>query len=173
MTEQITLIISDPDIVLRNITEDDILSLIQIYKSTREEELAMTPWTDQQKQIFVESQFAAQHSHYQKYYTNAHFWLITLRGKIAGRLYLDHAETEVRIVDIALLPGYRNAGMGTGILKDIQSFCTKLNKKLSIHVEQFNPALHLYKRMGFREVCTVNGIYYLMEWVPKNENNGI
>ncbi len=33
--------------------------------------------------------------------------------------HLDHCEDEIRIVDIALLPKYRNTGVGTQILSSI------------------------------------------------------
>ena len=32
-----------------------------------------------------------------------------------------------------------------------------------IHVEANNPAMGLYKRLGFRQIDT-NGVYWLMEW---------
>jgi ribosomal protein S18 acetylase RimI-like enzyme len=38
-------------------------------------------------------------------------------------------------------------------------------KPVRIHVEQFNPAQRLYRRLGFRPVED-QGVYSLMEWVP-------
>jgi len=38
-------------------------------------------------------------------------------------------------------------------------------KPVTIHVESFNPALSLYRRLGFEHVDT-NGVYYLMRWTP-------
>jgi ribosomal protein S18 acetylase RimI-like enzyme len=36
-------------------------------------------------------------------------------------------------------------------------------RSVSIHVERFNPALHLYQRLGFEHVDE-HGVYYLMKW---------
>ncbi len=38
-------------------------------------------------------------------------------------------------------------------------------KPLSIHVERFNPALHLYDRLGFRTMAD-KGVYLFMERPP-------
>jgi hypothetical protein len=35
----------------------------------------------------------------------------------------------------------------------------------TIHVERFNPALHLYERLGFR-LAEDKGVYYFMKWLP-------
>lgn len=39
------------------------------------------------------------------------------------------------------------------------------NLPVRIHVEQFNPALRLYERLGFTKIHD-EGIYHLMEWRP-------
>ena len=37
-------------------------------------------------------------------------------------------------------------------------------KCVSIHVEVYNPAIHLYERLGFQPKGEDNGVYRLMEW---------
>jgi hypothetical protein len=59
-------------------------------------------------------QFAAQQRHYQEHYADASFRVILRDGVPAGRLYVARWPTEIRIVDIALLPQYRNRGSGHG-----------------------------------------------------------
>src|SRR2546427_4671140 len=46
---------------------------------------------------------------------------------------------------------YRNAGIGSSTLNDIRAEGTRPGKRVSIHVEMFNPALALYQRLGFRK----------------------
>ncbi len=38
-------------------------------------------------------------------------------------------------------------------------------KPVTIHVEAYNPALGLYRRLAFEHVDT-NGVYFLMRWTP-------
>ena len=55
-------------------------------------------------------------------------------------------------VDIALLPRYCNRGIGTRLLRELQSEAAAAGKPLRIHVERVNPALRLYERLGFRQI---------------------
>jgi predicted GNAT family acetyltransferase len=68
-------------------------------------------------------------------------------------------------VDIALVPEFRNAGIGTALLRDLLAEGAAAGKRVSIHVERFNPALRLYARLGFRQVED-KGVYLLLEWTP-------
>ena len=69
----------------------------------------------------------------------------------------------IRIVDIALLPDYCNRGIGTSLLRGLQSEAAAAGKPLRIHVERFNPALRLYERLGFHPIAD-RGVYLFMEW---------
>ena len=159
--------LSDPLLHLRTITADDEAILCQIYSDTRTEELArLTDWTPGQKEAFLRSQFMAQHTYYQNNYKGANFWVLEYRSRIIGRLYLHtHYEGEsMRIIDIALLPEWRNKGIGTQILLDVIEWATDMNRSLTIHVESFNRAMKLYKKLGFVLVSRTNGVYHLLEW---------
>jgi GNAT superfamily N-acetyltransferase len=139
--------------------------LCHVYTSTREEELAITGWSAVQMEAFLMMQFKAQHAHYQEHYPGAAFQVILREGQPIGRLYLDRWPTELRIVDIALLPKYRGQGIGTTILEAILSEGQRLGLPVSIHVERFNTAIRLYTRLGFRQIED-KGVHYLMEKTP-------
>jgi ribosomal protein S18 acetylase RimI-like enzyme len=154
---------SAPGITFRSVTDADIEFLYRVYASTRTEELAVVDWTATEKDAFLRSQFAAQHQAYAATYRGADFRVILQGEQAIGRLYLDHREGEIRVVDIALLPECRNAGLGTAILTDLMAGAAREAKRISIHVEMFNPAQRLYERLGFRRVAE-HGVYYLLEW---------
>jgi ribosomal protein S18 acetylase RimI-like enzyme len=147
----------------RPIAENDLPFLLQVYASTRTEEMAMVPWADEEKQQFLAMQFQAQHTHYMQHYPEAKFDIIVWRDNRVGRLYIGEWATEVRIIDIALLPEYRNQGLGSFLLNGLMEHATGEQKTLSIHVEQNNPAMRLYKRLGFQKINS-HGVYDLMEW---------
>src|SRR5437762_72825 len=87
-------------ITLRPVRWPEDKSFLQaLYASTRAEELANVPWTDEQKEAFCRMQFAAQHQHYQEHYVGASFDVIELDGQPIGRLYVARWENEIRIVD--------------------------------------------------------------------------
>jgi len=82
-----------------------------------------------------------------------------------GRLYVARWQDAIRMVDIALLPPYRNAGIGTAILRDLLAEAAVAHKPVRIHVEQCNPAVRLYERLGFAPIAD-KGVYLFMEWAP-------
>ena len=123
-----------------------------LYASTREQELAQTNWSDEQKAMFCRMQFNAQTADYRTNYPDASFQVIERDGVAAGRLLVRRSDAAVHVIDIALLPEHRGAGIGTKLLKELQDEARGADKKLSIHVEQFNPARRLYDRLGFRRV---------------------
>jgi ribosomal protein S18 acetylase RimI-like enzyme len=149
-------------ITLRLATDDDLELLYRIYASTRTEELAIVPWTDAQKEDFLRMQFHAQHTYYTQQLAGTLFQIILADGEPAGRLYVDRHESDIHIVDIALLPNYRGQGIGTSLLNDLIAESEASRKTVSIHVEKYNPAMRLYERLGFRKIGDLE-VYDLME----------
>jgi ribosomal protein S18 acetylase RimI-like enzyme len=147
---------------LRPVAEDDRPFLADVYASTRADELAVLPWTDQQKAGFLAHQFAAQDIHYRTHYDDAAFDVIEVDGEPAGRLYVHRGPKEIRIVDITLTPAFRGRGLGTRLLRGLIAEADDGGRKLSIHVEANNPARRLYERLGF-ERAGEYGVYVLME----------
>lgn len=156
---------ADARLTFRPITDDDLPFLARLYASTRTEELSATPWTDQQKAAFLDMQFRAQHADYRANYPDAE-WLMTMRGgEDIGRLYLARWPSQHCIIDIAFLPAHRSKGLGEALLRDVLDEAAACGKAVTIYVEKFNPAMRLYRRLGFRTEED-KGIYDLMRWSP-------
>jgi len=156
-------------LVLRPAGEADRATLLAVYAGTREDELALTDWSPEQKLFFVTQQFDAQDQHYRLHYPGAEFLVVERRTvdgvEPLGRLYLHHRPTETRLMDISLLPAARGSGVGSALLEHLLAGARSTGKRLSIHVEKMNRARRLYDRLGFAVVEDV-GVYDLMEWRP-------
>ena len=150
---------------LRPAREDDAEFLRAVYGSTREEELEPTGWSRAQKDAFIAQQFHAQDVYYKQHYEGATYDVVLVDGEPAGRLYVARWENEIRIMDIALLPAFRGRGIGEGLLRPLLQEGEDAGVPVSIHVEQSNPALSLYRRLGFEPV-EERGPYVLMRKVP-------
>jgi GNAT superfamily N-acetyltransferase len=154
------------NVTLRPIREEDMEVLFRVYASTRAEEMAMVvDWNDEQKDAFLRMQFQAQHAWYQEHYIGAQWDLLLADGVPAGRLYVHRRDTEIRLVDISLLPEFRGSGIGSALLQELMSEAEAAGKPLTIHVEKYNPAMRLYLRLGFKSIDD-RGPYDLMEWRP-------
>ena len=152
-------------VIYRPRRPEDEEFLLRLYASTRADEMAMGAWPDEAKEEFVRMQFRAQTVYYDDNYSLDRFVIIEKDGQPIGRLYVDRQPDDIRIVDIALLPEYRGTGLGTILVKEILAEGERDGIPVSIHVENFNPAMRLYLRLGFKHVDT-NGVYHLMKWEP-------
>ena len=111
-------------------------------------------------------QFDAQDAWWHENYVGASFDVILVDGEPAGRLYVHRGRSEIRIVDIALLPEHRGDGVGTRLLEDLFAEGDAGGKSVTIHVERMNPALRLYERLGFL-VAEDKGVYLFLERPPR------
>lgn len=154
-----------PAVTLRPVTGEDEPFVFAVYASTRAEEMAMVPWDEAQREAFLKMQFTAQQTHYRNFYTGTSHDLILLDERPVGRLYVSRGEGEIRILDITILPEYRNRGIGTPLIKELMREAEQAGKSLTIHVESYNPSLRLFERLGFSKIAD-EGIYHLMERRP-------
>jgi ribosomal protein S18 acetylase RimI-like enzyme len=147
----------------RRITETDLPFLAALYASTRREEVAPLPWSDAEKTAFLDMQFQAQHAHYMQHYPDADWLVVEHDGIAVGRLYLETWPSEIRIIDIALMPQTRGNGLGQAMLEDVQALAAGQGLAVGIHVEHNNPAMSLYTRLGFTK-REDKGVYHLLRW---------
>jgi ribosomal protein S18 acetylase RimI-like enzyme len=157
-----------PDITLRPVGPGDHEFLVEVYGSTRAEELALVPWTSDQQQAFIRSQFAAQQDHYAQKYPAASHDIIVSDNRQVGRLYVARLDHEIRIVDITVLPGERSAGIGSHLIRQLLAEAERTGRAVRIYVEEFNPSLHLFERLGFSP-SEQQGIHLLMQWNPSQQ----
>jgi len=150
-------------LTFRPIADTDLAFLARLFASTRADELAATPMTDAQKAAFLDSQFRAQHVHFEKHYSHAQRSVVMGGGNDIGRLYIERGPTRHAIIDIALLPECRGQGAGEVLLRDVMDEAAAAGKGVSTYVEKHNPAMRLYQRLGFVSEED-NGVYDLMCW---------
>ena len=159
------------NICTRPMQPADMEFLYGVYASTRAAELAATAWSDAEKELFLRQQFTAQHTYYQQHYSDASYAIVMADEKPIGRLYVDRRDEEIRIIDIALLPQHCGRGIGSGLLQNIMDEAARAETAVTIHVEKFNPALRLYRRLGFT-VVEDKGVYLLMQYLEGQSVNG-
>ncbi len=143
--------------------------LLELYASTRVDELAQVPWTDEQKSVFVTMQFRAQAAHYAQHYPGSQWAIVLADETPVGRLYVWRSEREIRIMDLTVLPAFRGRGIGTTLLSSLGTESDTNGVPLTIHVERNNPARRLYERLGFEEAQD-KGVYLFLRRTPRNSS---
>lgn len=139
-----------PGITLRPIDDSDLPFLGALYASTRWEELAPVPWSEDDKRRFLHQQHTLQHRHYQAHYASAEFLLLERHGEPIGRVYVHRSAGEICLMDIALLPPHRGRGLGSALIAELVAEADAAGLPVTLHVERENPAQRLYARHRFR-----------------------
>ena len=148
-------------VTLRPVSPEDEPILIGIYGAARAAELALVTWDEAQKESFVRAQFLAQRDHYRRHFPGAEYRLILIDDEPAGRLYVYRGDQEIRILELTILPEYRNRGAGGELVDALIAEAAQSSRRLRIYIEVFNPSAAFFERRGF--VKTENdGINFLM-----------
>lgn len=146
---------------LRPIDAADQAFLQRLYASSRETEMSRSGWPAEAIAELLQQQFNLQHRYYQEHFPDGEFWLIERDGEAIGRVYLFWGETTLQLIDISLLPEHRGTGLGSRLLGELLARADRQGLAVGLHVEADNPALRLYRRLGF-EVIGDSGIYLEM-----------
>jgi ribosomal protein S18 acetylase RimI-like enzyme len=137
-----------------------------VYASTREEELQLFDWNDDQKTAFLTMQFNSQRTSYRQGFPGSGYDVTSIGEQPVGRLLVQRGTDAIRVVDLSLLPEFRNRGIGGALLNALLAEAAEARTSIRLHVESSNRAVRLYERLGFRPVG-INGIHVEMEWAPR------
>jgi ribosomal protein S18 acetylase RimI-like enzyme len=156
---------SGPSITMRPAGPDDEVFLSDLFASTRPE-LSLIDLPDDQKQFLMAMQFNAQRQQYDASYPEAESTIIMVHGQPVGRMLVDRNDLEFTLIDIALAPEHRNAGIGTSMIRELLSEAAGASKPVRLHVAKSNPAQRLYDRLGFSPAGE-QSMYLEMIFKPK------
>lgn len=153
-------------VALRPAGPEDADFLFKVYAGTREHEIAAWGWAPEQAEPFLRMQFNAQQQAYEMSYEGATSDVILLDGEPAGRIIVRRSPNELLGVDIALLPEFRNAGIGSHLIGQLQQEAERAAIPFVFQVSRTNPgAIRLYEKLGFVSVGE-NELTLTMEWNP-------
>lgn len=148
-------------VTLRALHSNDMAFIERLYAGTRAEEMSHSGWPCEQIEAFLHQQFNAQHAYYQTHFADGEFFIIEHQGQAIGRLYLFWGQTTLNLIDIALLPGWQNQGIGSALLQPLIRRADEQGLAIELSVETYNPAQRLYARLGFL-VIKESGVYLRM-----------
>lgn len=147
---------------LRLQNTSDLAFLRELFVSRRWAEVRAVPgWSDAQRRAFLHSQAELQRQHYERHYPGAQWLIIEQASEAIGRLCLHRQASDLRIVDIALLPHCQGLGLGSALLREILTEADTQGHSCSLSVELGSRARGLYQRLGFL-AGDENGLYVQM-----------
>jgi GNAT superfamily N-acetyltransferase len=149
------------ELALRPFRDADMAFLCEVFCATRLQEFLQGGMPAAQAEALLANQFAIQHDYYRRHYPHGRFDIIVCGDSRVGRLYHDWQGDAVQLIDIALLPAYRGAGIGTRLLRAMVAEAARKGMPMRLYVEFNNPVRKLYAALGFVSAGE-NGVYELM-----------
>jgi len=114
-----SVIVSD-GITLEDLRPGDEPVLFELYAAVRSEELGMQDWPDEMRARVLRTQFDAQRRGYRDQFPNLDEQLILCDGSPVGWVVVDRSGSrELHGIDIALLAGARQRGVGTRVMRSL------------------------------------------------------
>jgi ribosomal protein S18 acetylase RimI-like enzyme len=141
--------------------------LYDLYAEARSDELTFYGWREEDKEAFLRMQYKLRARSYRLQYPLAERRIILYGENWAGALLTSESEEAISLIDVALLPPYRNRGIGTDIIKQVQETAAFRHKPIKLHVLTDNRARRLYERLGFIAE-EENFPYMSMTWRSQN-----
>ncbi len=134
---------------LRPVGPEDEPFLRTLFTQGRGPEFAALDLGDEALGNLLAMQYTAQDRSYRALHPEAAFDIVELDCAPIGRLSVDRTGNAIRVIDIALMPEHRGRGIGTRLLRALIAEATESDRAIRLAVVRTNPALALYRRLGF------------------------
>lgn len=144
--------VSSPVIERRPATEGDRELLFELFRSALAPEDTFQALPESKRGPLLRAKFDTREQRYRKNYPLADFDVLTVDGKPAGKLYIDRGDDEFVLIDISLLPEFRNRGIGTAVIGRLVEEAGRLVLPVRTRVRHHSPAWRLWRRLGFERV---------------------
>lgn len=98
--------------------------------------------------------------------------LIHFNGVPIGYLQVAEADDALTLLQIHLLAGARGRGIGTAIIRALLDYAERGGKEVLLSVVRHNPAIALYRRLGFAVVTEDPVRLHMRRWPPPARGDG-
>ncbi|WP_263408589.1 GNAT family N-acetyltransferase [Terriglobus tenax] len=121
--------------------------MLKLFTATNDALRTMPP---QMREVLAPIQYRARQASYAAMYPLLEDRVLCLEdGTAVGRHLIHRGASEIRTVDIAVLPQYQRQGIGRASLQQLQLECGEARVSHTLSVAKGNPAETLYLRLGF------------------------
>jgi ribosomal protein S18 acetylase RimI-like enzyme len=148
-----------PSITTRAATPQDDAFLYELFKAVRSPEFAFAQMAPAQLELLMSIQYAGQKATYGMEYPGGHDIVLLDREPI-GRIWVHRGAQEYHLVDIALMPEFRNRGIGARLVTEAIAAALSAGLPLRCSIALNNPgSLRFHQRLGF-EIAGRDDVYY-------------
>jgi ribosomal protein S18 acetylase RimI-like enzyme len=149
-------------VTTRPMNDDDSMLLFELYASTRADELSRSGWATPQQRSFFRMQAQNQERYFLRHYDHLDRRTICINGFSAGRLLVDRPSQAIVIVDLALLPAFRERGVGSMLIRSLLEEAAERGLTVHMELQKNSDALQTCERLGFRHADDLGDRWHLV-----------
>lgn len=163
------MLTSTPRLLFRNLEPGDERFRLQLFVTSREREFSALP--DEIRSRLAMQQYESYLSGIRASHPEAQHLVFSLPdaahpAPAAGMISLAECGDHLLVIDMAVLPHFRNRGIGALVLEAVMDMCRKTGQVMRGSVTPYNPARRLYARIGIKEL-DADHAYIPLEWHPE------
>ncbi len=150
---------------LRPETEADEAFRFALFCASRPPEEDFSPLGRELAQHLLRQQFRAQSHSYRADFPQARFDIIEFDGAPVGYVIVVITDREARVVELAIVPDRRSAGLGEAVVNPIIAEAQRRKLPLRASVLNGNQgSLRFCRRLGFEPIGAPTAFYTELEW---------
>jgi len=153
-------------LTLRPTRADDQEFLYRLFSSVHSEKLNQAQLNLAEKNSLIGFMYQAFSRHYSAIGPATDDRIVLMNNECIGRMILLQTHEEIRLADIAILPEYRERGVGSALIGQLQTESLMSNRPVRLQVARFDRALRLYQRLGFYKIDVAEP-YLHLEWTKR------
>lgn len=150
----------------------DEFFLFEAFVSVRLPDFAELALSEAELESFMKIQYEARRRTYAERYPNLRTELVKEADEPIGFVCTAETADTIAVVDVALLKPYRGRGIGSMLIRRLQTSAAKAGKRIRLTVAMDNAALRLYQRLGFVP-CGEAPPYVSLEWIAEAERSAM
>ena len=155
----------NPSITTRAATPDDDAFLFELFKAVRSPDFALAQLAPAQLEMLMSIQYAGQKATYGVEYPGGNE-IVLMDGAPIGRIWVHRGTAEHCLVDIALMPEFRNRGIGAGLVTEAIAAARSAGVPLRCSIALNNlGSLRFHQRLGF-QIAGRDEVYYTLAVQP-------
>ena len=156
-------------LTLRPVRADDEPFLSRLFYLAQLEMLKHANLNDSERDQLIAVVYAGFKRHYSMVAAALDDRLVVLDQEPIGRMIIIQSGSEIRLADLLILSPYRNRGIGSALISQLQTESIISKRPLRLCVVKHSPSVRLYRRLGFY-LLEDAGVQWSLEWTASGRD---
>ena len=151
--------------IFRSRNQNDTEFVFKLFYEHKVIELKAESWPESLKLQMMATQFKALEKSFAHSHPNSEDHILVLKTKPLGRVVINRTASAIELLYLAILSEHQSKGFAQMVLKALINESDLNRKSVLLKVTKENPAVRLYKKLGFT-IIHEDAIKYTLTYEP-------